>query len=55
MENSYKYNVKCYINICQCHKFKFCFLRLSGIFFSLKIFYPRLFESMDTDPADTES
>lgn len=34
--------------------FKFCFLELSEIFFSVNIFDLRLVESTDVEPADTE-
>lgn len=36
-----------------CGKFKFCLLKLSGIFFS-NIFNPRLVESIDAPPAGTK-
>ena len=33
---------------------QFCFFKLSGFFSFFNIFYPRLVESVDAEPTDTE-
>ena len=43
---------KCYANSCECDKFKFYFLEISGMF--TNIFDCRLVEFMDTESADIE-